>query len=240
MADRAAIVTGGSSGIGLAIARMLGEEGHALTIAARRPEKLEEAAAGLRDAGFEVNAVSGNLGEEEVVQEVVRSHRERFGRLDVLVNNAGLGVGASVGEIVTRRLDMQLAVNVRSLVLFYRECVEMLRAAGAEHRCALVVNTSSISGKFGQPWLSVYSASKAAVVGFTQAMHKELGSQGIKSTALCPGFVDTAMTEFIRDQVDPAEMIQVSDIAETVRVLLKMSPGCVVPEVQFVRPAETL
>jgi short chain dehydrogenase len=96
---------------------------------------------------------------------------------------------------------------------------------------ALVGNMSSISGKSGQPWLSVYSATKAAVVGFTQAMHKELGTQGIKSTALCPAFVDTAMTDFVKGQVDPADMIQVSDIAETVRVLLKMSPGCVVPEI---------
>jgi NAD(P)-dependent dehydrogenase (short-subunit alcohol dehydrogenase family) len=240
MAQRAAIVTGGSSGIGLAIARVLGEEGHALTIAARRPEKLEEAAEGLRGEGFDVNAVSGNLGDEDVVQEVVRSHRERFGRLDVLVNNAGVGIGAPVDEIVAKRVDLQLAVNLRSPILFYRECTEMLRAAGAEHRCALVVNMSSISGKSGQPWLSVYSATKAAVVGFTQAMHKELGSQGIKSTALCPAFVDTAMTDFVKGQVAPEDMIQVTDIAETVRVLLKMSPGCVVPEVQFVRPGEAL
>ena len=80
MADRAAIVTGGSSGIGLGIARVLGEEGHALTVAARRPEKLEEAAERLRADGFEVAAVSGNLGDEEVVREVVRTHRERYGR----------------------------------------------------------------------------------------------------------------------------------------------------------------
>ena len=89
LAQRAAIVTGGSSGIGLAIAHMLGEEGYALTVAARRPEKLEEAVAGLRAEGYDVNAVSGNLADEAVVQEVVGSHRERFGRLDVLVNNAG-------------------------------------------------------------------------------------------------------------------------------------------------------
>jgi NAD(P)-dependent dehydrogenase (short-subunit alcohol dehydrogenase family) len=240
MAQRAAIVTGGSSGIGLAIARMLGEEGHGLTVAARRPEKLEEAAAGLRADGFDVNVVSGNLGDEAVVQEVVRSHRERFGRLDVLVNNAGVGVGATVDEIQARRVDLQLAVNLRSPILFYRECAEMLRAAGAEHRCALVINMSSISGKSGQPWLSVYSATKAAVVGFTQAMHKELGAQGVKSTALCPAFVDTPMTDFVKEQVKPEEMIQVSDIAETVRVLLKMTPGCVVPEIQFLRPSETL
>jgi NAD(P)-dependent dehydrogenase (short-subunit alcohol dehydrogenase family) len=240
MAERAAIVTGGSSGIGLAIARMLGEEGHGLTLAARRAEKLEEAAEGLRAAGFEVNAVSGNLADEAVVQEVVRSHRERFGRLDVLVNNAGVGVGAAVADIEAKRVDLQLGVNLRSLILFYRECAELLRAAGGEHRRALVVNISSISGKSGQPWLSVYSATKAAVVGFTQAMHKELGGDGIKNTALCPGFVDTAMADFVKEHVKPEDMIQVSDIAETVRVLLKMSPACVVPEVQFVRPGEAL
>jgi NAD(P)-dependent dehydrogenase (short-subunit alcohol dehydrogenase family) len=160
VAQRAAIVTGGSSGIGLAIARVLGEEGHGLTVAARRPEKLEEAVAGLRADGFDVNAVSGNLADEGLVQEVVRSHRERFGRLDVLVNNA------------------------------------------------------SISGKSGEAWLSVYSATKAAVVGFTQAMHKE--------------------------QVKAEDMIQVSDVAEVVRVLLKQSPGCIVPEVQFLRPGDRL
>ena len=240
MAQRAAIVTGGSSGIGLAIARMLGEEGYALTVAARRPEKLEEAVAGLRDAGFDVESVAGNLAEESVVQEVARRHKERYGRLDALVNNAGVGVGATVDDIDARKVDLQLAINLRSLVLFYRECAEMLRAAGAEHRCALVVNMSSISGKSGQPWLSVYSATKAAVVGFTQAMHKELGSHGVKNTALCPGFVDTPMTDFVKEHVKPEDMIQVTDISETVRALLKMSPGCVVPEIQFLRPSESI
>jgi NAD(P)-dependent dehydrogenase (short-subunit alcohol dehydrogenase family) len=240
MAQRAAIVTGGSSGIGLGIARVLGEEGYALTVAARRPDKLEEAAEGLRADGFEVNSVSGNLADEAVVQQVVRSHRERFGRLDVLVNNAGLGAGEAVGELTTKKVDLQLAINLRSPILFYRECTELLRAAGAEHRCALVVNTSSISGKSGEPWLLVYSATKAAVVGFTQAMHKELGGDGVKSTALCPAFVDTPMTDFVKEQVKPEDMIQVSDVAETVRVLLRMSPGCIVPEVQFLRPGDRL
>jgi NAD(P)-dependent dehydrogenase (short-subunit alcohol dehydrogenase family) len=240
MAERAAIVTGASSGIGLAVARMLGEEGHGLTLAARRPEKLEAAAAGLRDDGFEVEAVAGNLGDETAVQEVVGRHRERFGRLDVLVNNAGVGFGENVEALTTKRIDLQLATNLRSMLLFYRECAELLRAAGAEHRRALVINTSSISGKQGQPWLSVYSATKAAVVGFTQAMHKELGGHGIKNTALCPAFVDTPMTDFVKGQVDADEMIQVGDIAEVVRVLLRQSPGCIVPEVQFLRPGDPL
>ena len=133
---------------------------------------------------------------------------------------------------------MQLDVNLRSVVLFYRECADLLRAAGAEHRNALVVNTSSISGKSGQPWLSVYSATKAAVIGWTQAMNKELNGEGIKSVALCPGFVDTDMTEFVREHVKPEDMIRTEDIGEAVRFLLKTSPNCVVPEIVFQRPGE--
>ncbi|TML26031.1 MAG: SDR family oxidoreductase [Actinobacteria bacterium] len=240
MAERAAIVTGASSGIGLAIAHVLGEEGHGLTIASRRAEKLEAAAAGLRDAGFDVEAVAANMASEDEIRAVVERHRERFGRLDVLVNNAGVGVGAPIGETETKRLDMQLDVNLRSIVLFYRECVDLLRAAGAEHRKALVVNTASIAGKTGQAWLSIYSATKFGVVGFTQSMNKELGTQGVKSCALCPGFVDTAMTDFVKQQVSPEEMIRPADIGEIVRALLRLSPACVVPEVVFQRPDEVL
>lgn len=240
MADRAAIVTGGSSGIGLAIARMLGQQGYGLTLAARRPDKLEAAAEGLRGEGFEVEHVAGNLSDEEVVHQVVAAHEERFGRLDVLINNAGVGIGAPVAEIETKKLDMQLDINIRSIVLFYRESMELLRAAAGEHRNALVVNTSSISGKFGQAWLSVYSATKFAVVGWTQAMHKELAGEGIKSTALCPAFVDTPMTDFVKGQVEADAMIRPEDIAIAVRALLEMSPACIVPEIQFVRPGDEL
>jgi NAD(P)-dependent dehydrogenase (short-subunit alcohol dehydrogenase family) len=240
MANRAALVTGASSGIGLAIAHMLGEEGYALTVAARRPEKLEGAADELRAKGYDVEHVAGNLGDEDVIKSVVAAHRERYGRLDVLVNNAGVGIGAPVADIQTKFLDMQINTNFRSIPLFYRECIDMLRAAGAEHRNALVVNTSSISGKFGQAWLSVYSATKFAVVGWTQAMYKELASEGIKSTALCPAFVDTPMTDFVKGQVEAQDMITPQDIAESVRLLLKVSPACIIPEIQFIRPSEDL
>jgi NAD(P)-dependent dehydrogenase (short-subunit alcohol dehydrogenase family) len=240
MADRAALVTGASSGIGLAIAHMLGEEGYALTVAARRPEKLEGAADELRAKGYDVEHVAGNLGDEDVIKSVVAAHRERYGRLDVLVNNAGVGIGAPVGEIVTKRLDLQINTNFRAIPLFYRECLDMLEAAGAEHKRALVVNTASIAGKRGEAWLSVYAATKFAVVGWTQSMHKELATKGIKSTALCPAFVDTPMTDFVKGQVDAADMITPHDIAESVRLLLKVSPACIIPEIQFVRPGDDL
>jgi len=241
MAQRAAIVTGASSGIGLAIARMLGEEGYALTVAARRPEKLAEAADGLRAAGYDVQDVAAPLAEEDAVKQVVAAHKDRYGRLDVLVNNAGVGFGATLAEIQTKRLDMQLGVNLRSYMLFYRECVELLRAAATENGTAQVVNTSSISGKRGQAWLSVYSATKAGVVGWTEAMNKELAAEGIKSCALCPAFVDTPMTDFAKaNGVEAEKMITTEDIAEAVRLLLKVSPACLIPEIIFERPGDPL
>src|SRR5215208_41880 len=237
---RAAIVTGASRGIGRAIAQALAEEGHALTITARKPESLEDTAATFRDKGYEIEAVAGNIADEATITEVVRRHRERFGRLDVLVNNAGVGIGAAVGDHQTKYVDMQLGVNIRAIVLLYRECAEMLRASGAEHHGALVVNLSSFAGKSGQPWLSVYSATKAAVLAYTQAMNKELNSDGVKSVAFCPGFVDTDMTDFIKDNVDAAEMMRPEDIAEAVRFMLRLSPACIVPEVVFQRPGDGL
>jgi NAD(P)-dependent dehydrogenase (short-subunit alcohol dehydrogenase family) len=240
MPDRAALVTGASRGIGLAIAEALGAEGHALTITSRKPENLEPAAEQLRSKGYDVEAVPANMADEEGIRAVVEAHRERFGRLDVLVNNAGVGIGAPADGHQTKHIDMQLDVNLRAIVLFYRECAAMLKSAGGEHRGALVVNMASIAGKAGQGWLSVYSATKFAVVGYTQAMNKELAADGVKSVAFCPGFVDTDMTEFVKGQIDASEMIRPQDIAEAVRFLLRLSPNCVVPEIVFQRPGEAV
>ena len=225
MPDRAALVTGASRGIGLALADALGDEGYALTISARKPDTLEQTSESLRG---------------KAIGQLVQTHRDKYGRLDVLVNNAGVGIGAAAGEQQTKYVDMQLGVNLRAIVLLYRDCVEMLRAAGAEHRNAVVINLASIAGKSPSPWLSVYSATKAAVLAYTTAMNKELGADGIKSTAFAPGFVDTDMTDFVKDSVSPEEMIRPTDIAEALRFLLRVSSNCVVPEIVFGRPNETV
>ena len=238
MPERAAIVTGASRGIGLALAKVLADEGYGVTLTARKPDTLEQAAGALRAQGAEVELVAANLADEEAVRTVVTRHREAFGRLDVLVNNAGVGIGAAVDEHRTKYVDMQLDVNIRAIVLFYRECAELLRAAGAEHRNALVVNMASMAGKSPQPWLSVYSATKAAVVAYTNAMNKELNGAGVKSVAFCPGFVDTDMSEFVKSSIPAEDMLRTSDIAEALRFVLRLSPNCVIPEIVFSRPGE--
>jgi NAD(P)-dependent dehydrogenase (short-subunit alcohol dehydrogenase family) len=240
MAERAALITGASGGIGLAIAAVLAEEGHALTLSARRPEKLEDAVAHLREAGHEVQTVAANVTDEAELKAVFTAHEEAYGRLDVLVNNAGVGIGAGLGEIQTKFLDMQLGVNLRSIILGTREGLPLLRKAGAEHRKALIVNTASIAGKTGQPWLSIYGATKAAVINFSVATEREVGGEGIACTALAPAFVDTDMTEFVREAVPQEAMIRPSDIGEAVRYLLKLSPNCHIPEIVFTRPGEAV
>jgi NAD(P)-dependent dehydrogenase (short-subunit alcohol dehydrogenase family) len=239
MAERAALITGASGGIGLAIAEVLAGEGYGLTLSARRPEKLEDAVAHLREAGHEVETVAANVSDEAGLKSIFTAHEARFGRLDVLVNNAGVGIGAPLAEIQTKFLDMQLAVNLRSIILGTREGMPMLRKAGEEHRKALILNMASIAGKSGQPWLSIYGATKAAVLNFSVATEREVGKEGIACTAFAPAFVDTAMTDFVKGTVPPEEMIRPSDIGEGVRFLLNLSPNCHIPEIVFTRGGES-
>jgi NAD(P)-dependent dehydrogenase (short-subunit alcohol dehydrogenase family) len=234
--ERAAIVTGASRGIGLAIAEVLAADGYGVTLTARRAEPLAEAAAGLAERGFVVHHVAADLAEEDGIRAIVAAHRDRFGRLDVLVNNGGVGVGATAGEHETTLIDLQLDVNLRAIVLMYREALGLLRVAGLEHGCAQVVNVASLAGKQPGAWLSVYSAAKAGVIAYTQAMNQELGEDGIRSVALCPGWVNTRMSDFIKDEVPAQEMIQSADVAAAVRFVLGLSPAAVVPEIVFERP----
>jgi NAD(P)-dependent dehydrogenase (short-subunit alcohol dehydrogenase family) len=241
MPERAALITGGSSGIGLAIARMLGKDlGYALTVNGRRPDKLEDAVATLTDEGIEVQAAPGNMADEDAIKQVVAQHKDTYGRMDVLINNAGIGIGASIEDADTKKLDLQLGVNLRGVYLVLRESIPMLKDAGRQHRKALVVNTASIAGKFGEAWLSMYSATKFGVVGLSQAAHKELASDGIQVTAFCPGFVDTPMTDWAEEHVAREEMIAPADIAEAVRFLLATSAACIVPEIMFIRPGDRM
>src|SRR3954454_12478165 len=133
---RSALVTGGSSGIGLAIARVLREEGFELTLASRTAEKVERAAAEL-----DATAVAANVAEEEDCKRVVAAHSERFGSLDVLVNSAGVGIGEPLDSVTTKFVDRQLAINVRGLLLVTREALPLLKQARG-----LVVNLASIAG----------------------------------------------------------------------------------------------
>jgi NAD(P)-dependent dehydrogenase (short-subunit alcohol dehydrogenase family) len=214
-----ALVTGGSSGIGLAIARMLREEGFDLTLASRTEEKIEAAAA---QTG--AHAVTADVGKEEDCIRVVAEHKARFGGLDVLVNSAGIGIAGTVEEVVTKHIDLQLGVNLRGLLLVTREAIPLLKASRG-----WVVNLASIAGTAATPGLTVYGATKAAVIAVTRSQNAELDGDGVRSIAICPGFVDTPMAQWAG--LSSEEMIQPEDCAEIVRMCLRLSPNARVPQV---------
>lgn len=214
---RSALVTGGSSGIGLAIARMLHEEGFALTLAARSAERLEATAAELGAV-----PVTANVALEDDCVRLVAAHRDAHGGLDVLVNSAGVGIAARIEDTSTKAFDLQQSVNLRGAFLVTRESLPMLR-----ERRGLVVNLASIAGTIPTPGLAAYGASKAALIALTRSLVREEAASGVRATALCPGFVDTPMAEWTG--IEAEEMIQPEDCAELVRALLHLGPAARVP-----------
>ena len=214
-----ALVTGGSSGIGLAIARMLRDEGYDLTLASRTQEKVEAAAGELG-----AQAVAANMAGEEDCIRVVAEHRDRFGGLDVLVNSAGIGIAGTAESLQTKHIDLQLGVNLRGLLLVTREALPLLKASRG-----WIVNLASIAGTEPTPGLLVCGATKAAVIAATRTMNAELDSDGVRAIALCPGFVDTPMAQW--SGLEGGEMIQPEDCAEVVRMCLRLSPRARIPSV---------
>jgi NAD(P)-dependent dehydrogenase (short-subunit alcohol dehydrogenase family) len=220
---KAALVTGGSSGIGLAIARALREDGYDLTLAARKRERLETAAAELGG-----HAVAADVAREEDCERIVSEHEQRFRRLDVLVNSAGVGVGARIEEMETKQWNLQLDVNLRGAFLVTRSALPLLKASRG-----VVVNVASIAGTIAAPGLSAYGAAKAGLISLTRSLNAEHADDGIRATAICPGFVDTPMAAWTG--MTSEEMIQPEDCAEVVRLLLRLSPRARIPQVVIER-----
>ncbi|HUG65548.1 MAG TPA: SDR family oxidoreductase [Gaiellaceae bacterium] len=214
-----ALITGGSSGIGLAIARGLRADGYELTLVARRPEPLEAAAAELRAL-----AVPANLGDADECVRVVSAHAEKYGGMNVLVNSAGIGIGGSFAEQDTKKIDLQLDVNLRATLVITRESLPMLRETRGQ-----IITLASIAGTIPTPGLAVYGTTKAALIAWTSSLNREEAEYGIRATAISPGFVATRMTEWTG--LPDEEQIQPDDIVALVRTVLALSPLARVPNI---------
>lgn len=214
---QSALVTGGSSGIGLAIARALRDDGYELTLASRTAEKVEAAAAEL-----DAHAVAADVSREEDCERLVAAHAERFGGLDVLVNSAGIGIGGRIEDLQAKHVDLQLGVNLRGLILVTRHALPLLKASRGH-----VINLASIAGTEPTPGLAVYGATKAAVLALTRSLNAEVEGDGVRCTAVAPAFVDTPMASW--SGIPPEQMIRPEDCAELVRAVLRLSPYARVP-----------
>ncbi|MCB0217024.1 MAG: 3-oxoacyl-[acyl-carrier-protein] reductase [Caldilineae bacterium] len=189
--ERVALVTGSSRGIGRAIAERLAADGFAVVVNCRsRVEEAEAVVAGIEAAGGRAIAVQADVTQGDAVLRLVETAIERFGRLDLLVNNAGITRDGLLMRMKDEDWDLVLETNLRSVFLVSRAVLRpMMR-----QRAGRIVNITSISGLGGNAGQCNYSAAKAGIVGFTKSLAKEAGSRGITVNAVAPGYVPTELT----------------------------------------------
>jgi 3-oxoacyl-[acyl-carrier protein] reductase len=173
-------------------------------------------------------AIAPDVADEADCERLVAAHRERHGRLDVLVNSAGVGVAGRLEDTPAKQWDLQLAVNLRGLFLVTRAALPLLKESRGH-----VINLASIAGTMPTPGLGAYGAAKAAVIALTRTLNAEHEDDGIRATAICPAFVDTPMAAW--SGLASEQMIQPDDCAELVRTLLRLSPAARIPEIVIER-----
>lgn len=237
-----ALVTGASRGIGLGIARRLAEAGYDLTLTARDAERLDGAADDLAACGGRVYPVPVDMVIEDDVRRLAERHAQQFGRLDVLVIGAGVGSSCALENTTMKRYDLQFNVNVRAPFVLLQTCLPLLCKTAAAHprRGAKIIALASITGVAAEPDLAAYGAAKAALISLCRSVNTEVSADGVAATAICPGFVDTDMSAYMRGQIDPRQMIRVEDVAELAMSVTRLSAFAVIPELVVTRPGEQL
>ncbi|NPB03568.1 MAG: 3-oxoacyl-ACP reductase FabG [Thermotogae bacterium] len=183
------IITGGSRGIGLATARVLKRDGWELTLVSRKPGE------DLKREFPDDLIVAGDVSSPEVATRVVKETYDRFGRLDALVNNAGMTLDKPLLRITEADLERIFRVNLFSAFHFSRAAMRYMRRGG------VIVNVSSVVGIVGNAWQTAYASTKAALLAFTKSLAKEMGSRNLRVVAVAPGFIETRMTETLPEEI---------------------------------------
>ncbi|MEE2718201.1 MAG: 3-oxoacyl-[acyl-carrier-protein] reductase [Planctomycetota bacterium] len=233
--SRVAIVTGASRGIGRSIATRLASDGHHVVLVARSAGPLEELAAEIKAAGGSACAVPCDLSDGDAVTAMVEGVASDHGRLDVLVNNAGITRDGLMLRMSDEDFDEVLNVNLRSIFIACRAAARpMMRG-----RFGRMINISSVTGLIGNPGQANYAAAKAGIIGMTKTIAKEFASKGVTANVVAPGFIETEMTEALGSAVleEAAKRIplkrlgQGDDIAHAVSYLASEGAGYVTGQV---------
>lgn len=229
---KVALISGASAGIGAASALALAGEGSRIVVTARREDRLEGLCEQIRALGSEAVAVVGDAREEETARKAVAAARDSFGRLDILLNNAGVGNYKNLADTSAEDYGEMMDSNVRSTFLFSRHAVPVM----LEQKSGTILMLSSMAGIYGFPGEAVYCATKFAQVGFAQALDKELRTSGIKVGVICPGGVKT---EFAlgkgrtEESVAGSGMLEPEDVAGAVLLACTQSSGSRIIEIQM-------
>ena len=220
---RVAFITGASQGIGLACARKLAESGATVAVAARNQPRLDGLVAQITAAGGQASAFVMDVADEEQVKAAIKAAIAQFGKIDILVNNAGITRDQLVMRMKRADWDAVINTNLTSAYL----CTQQVMSSMLKQRWGRIINITSIFGQMGQAGQANYAASKAGLIGLTMAIAREVGSRGITCNAVAPGFIETAMTEGLPEDLkqNALKMIplgrigSVDDVANAVRFL---------------------
>jgi short-subunit dehydrogenase len=191
------LITGASAGIGAATARLFGQQGYRVVLAARRSERLEELAAGIRSVGGEALVVPTDLSRREEIIALASAALDQFGQIDILFNNAGFGRFGWLEELEpAAKIDAQIQINLIGVIETTQAVLPSMIARGRGH----IINMSSLAGWIATPTYSIYAASKFGVRGFTEALRREVGVYGIRVSGIYPGAVATEFSQHTGDR----------------------------------------
>ena len=205
LSGRVALVTGASQGIGRTCALRLAKEGATVSVAARNQEKLNELVQEISAAGGKAAAFALDVADEEQVKSTVKSAIAQLGKIDILVNNAGITRDQLVMRMKRADWDAVLQTNLTSAYL----CIQQVIGSMLKQRWGRIVNITSVLGQIGQAGQANYAASKAGLIGLTMAIAREVGSRNITCNAVAPGFIETAMTAVLSDEVKQTAVKQI-------------------------------
>jgi len=237
--NKVALITGASAGIGQACARELAGEGAKLVLTARRKDRLEQLGKEAKQLGSEAVFVVGDARQEETAHQAVQLAVDTFGRIDILLNNAGMGNYKNLVDTSAAEYDEMMDSNMRTTFLFTRQVVPVM----IRQREGLILMISSMAGVYGFAGEATYCATKFAQVGFAQGLDKELRPHGIKIGAICPGGVKT---EFAigkgrtEASVKASEMLEAKDVAQAVLFACTQPSGSRIIQIQMRTMAEGL
>lgn len=192
--DKVVVVTGAGRGIGRATAQRFAEEGSKVVVAELSPVLGQEAAEALRGVGYEASFVQVDVSKRESVQAMVKAVQERYGRIDALINNAGILADKTLKKMSDEDFDKVIAVNLRGTYVMTQEVAAVMREQGTG---GAIVNAASVVALYGNVGQTNYVASKAGVIGMTRVWARELGRDKIRVNAVAPGFIETEMTQQI-------------------------------------------
>jgi 3-oxoacyl-[acyl-carrier protein] reductase len=232
---KVAIVTGAGRGIGRSIALTLARSGVRVSLAARSEAQLGAVRAEIQTFGGDAASFPTDVSREVDVIALIRDTLKHFDQLDILVNNAAIGVFGPLVEATADQWDQVMAVNARGPFLMCREAIPYLR----QQERSFIINISSAVGIKGYPNQALYTASKHALMGMTKALAKEVHQDGIRVHAVCPGGVDTQLIGNARPDLDQSVLMQPQEIADIVLFLVTRQGNAVIDEIQVRRQVST-